>query len=135
LGEFISFPRCDACNWASDYARSRGVPDRVGSRDGLDAEAYLYVGFVACVGVEVVGGAAVELIALAKLAADEETECDCAEACGYPSDGLDEGRFFVFLFFREWKRFHIVSRDILFGSGFEDAEIGEESHVMDDSAR
>jgi len=106
----------------------------VGSRDGLDAEAYLYVGFVAGVGVEVVGGASVELIALADLAADEETECDCSETCGYPSYGFDEGRFFVFLFFGEWKRFHIVSRDILFRPGFEDAEIGEELHSMDDSA-
>ena len=102
---------------------------------GLDAQADFYVGFVAGVGVEVVWGTAVELITLANLAADEETECDCAEACGYPADGLNEGRFFVFLFFGEWKRFHIVSRDILFGSGFQDAEIGEELHVMDDSAR
>ena len=100
----------------------------------LDAEAYFYVFFVAGVGVEVVWGAAVELVALADLAADEETEGDCAQACGDPADGLDEGRLFVFLTFRKWQRFYGVGRDILFGPGFEDAEIGEELHAMDDSA-
>ena len=101
---------------------------------GLRAEAEVYVLFIAGVGVGVVGRAAIELVALTDFAADEETQCDGAEACGDPADGLDEGRFFVFLFFGKWKRFHGVVRDILFGPSFEDAEIGEELHAMDDSA-
>ncbi len=47
---------------------------------GLDAEAEVYVLLVAGVGVEVVGGAAVELVALAEFAADEEAKGDGSEA-------------------------------------------------------
>lgn len=111
-------------------ARTWGVT----SRKGLRAEAEVYVLFIAGVGVGIVGRAAIELVALTDFATDKETQCDGAEACGDPADGLDEGRFFVFLFFRKWKRFHGVVRDILFGPSFEDAEIGEELHAMDDSA-
>jgi hypothetical protein len=86
------------------------------------------------VGVEVVGSAAVELVALTDFAADEEPESDGAESRGDPADGLDEGGLLVFLFLRKGKCFHRVGRGILFGPGFEDAEIGEELHAMDDSA-
>src|SRR5271163_3470019 len=64
----------------------------------LNAETEVYVLFVAGVGVEVVGGAVVEAIALAEFASDEEAESYSAEAGGDPADGLDEGRFFFFLF-------------------------------------
>ena len=63
----------------------------------LDAQAEVYVLLVAGVGVEVVGSAAVELVALAELASDEEAESHGAEAGGDPADGLDEGGFFRLL--------------------------------------
>ena len=58
---------------------------------GLDAEAEVYVLLVAGVGVDVVGCAAVELVALTHLAADEEAKSYRAKTGGDPSDGLDEG--------------------------------------------
>ena len=73
----------------------------------LDAEAEVYVLLVAGVGVEIVGGAVVEAVALAEFASDEEAESYGAEASGDPTNGLDEGRFF-FLFvvaglLRKWE--------------------------------
>ena len=61
---------------------------------GLDSEAEVDVLLVAGVGVGVVGGAVVELVALAEFAADEEAESYGAEAGGDPAYGLDEGGFF-----------------------------------------
>ena len=46
----------------------------------LDSEAEVYVLLVACVGVGVVGGAVVELVALAEFAADEEAQSDGPQA-------------------------------------------------------
>jgi hypothetical protein len=63
----------------------------------LDAEAEVYILLVAGVGVEVVGGAAVELVTLAEFAAYEEAEGYSAEGCGDPADGLHDRRIFVFL--------------------------------------
>jgi hypothetical protein len=57
----------------------------------LDAEAEVYIFFVARVGVEVVGGAAIELVALAEFAAYEEAERYGTETGGDPTYGLDEG--------------------------------------------
>ena len=58
---------------------------------GLDAYAELHVALVASVGVEVVGGAAGELVALTDLAAYDEAERKGADAGGDPADGLEEG--------------------------------------------
>ena len=63
----------------------------------LNAEAEVDVLLVAGVGVDVVGGAAVELVALAEFASDEEAEGYGAKAGGDPADGLDEGGFFFAL--------------------------------------
>ena len=54
----------------------------------LDAEAEIYILLVAGVGVEIVGGAAVELVALAQLAADEQAQGDGSESGRNPADGL-----------------------------------------------
>jgi hypothetical protein len=93
----------------------------------LDAEAEVYVLLVAGVGVEVVGGAAVELVALAEFAADEEAESYGTEAGRDPADGFDEGRVFFFVFGEGH------GGDILW-AGAENATVGEELHAMDDSA-
>src|ERR1700733_436536 len=61
----------------------------------LDSEAEVYVLFVAFVGVEVVGGAAVELVALAEFAAYEEAESYGSESGGDPAEGLEHGGLFV----------------------------------------
>src|ERR1700722_3151293 len=102
---------------------------------GLDAEAEVYVLLVAGVGVDVVGGAAVELVALTHLAANEETERDRAETGRDPADGLDEGRFVVVVvkLFLRGKRQRRGDRDSL-GGRAEAAEIGAELHGMDDIA-
>jgi hypothetical protein len=103
-------------------------------REGLDAQAEIYVFFVAGVGVDVVGGAAVELVALAHLATDEEAKSYRAETGGDPANGLDEGRFVVVLkLFLSGERQGCGNRDNL-GICVEDAEIGTELHVKDDSA-
>jgi hypothetical protein len=101
--------------------------------DLLDAEAEVYVFFVARVGVEVVGSSAVELVALTHLSADEEAEGNCAETGGDPSNGLDEGRFVVLKLFLRGERERISGRNNL-GIGAEVAKIGTKLHVMDDSA-
>ena len=54
---------------------------------GLDTEAEVYVLLVAGVRIEVVGSAAVELIALADFAAHEEPERDGSQTSGDPADG------------------------------------------------
>ena len=65
----------------------------------LDAEAELdvVVDFVAArMGVEVVGGAAVEFVTLAQLAAYEKADGDGTEAGGDPAEGEEPGGFFFF---------------------------------------
>ena len=58
---------------------------------GLDADAKLHVlNLVTCVGVEVVGGSARELVAATELAADHEAETEDAGAGGDPAE--DDGR-------------------------------------------
>jgi len=61
---------------------SEGFGPLVGRREIflLDAQAYVQILLVAGVGVEVVGGAAVELVALAEFATDEEADRDGSEA-------------------------------------------------------
>jgi hypothetical protein len=51
-------------------------------------------------GVEIVGRAAVELVALAEFASDEQAESYRAEAGGDPAHGFDEGRLLLVLGFR-----------------------------------
>jgi len=63
-----------------------------------DSQAEVYVLFIARVGVEVVGGAAIELVALAEFASDEQAESYRSEAGGDPAHGLDEGRLFFLRF-------------------------------------
>jgi hypothetical protein len=59
-----------------------------GERESSDAHAELYIlGLVAGVGVEVVGCAAVELVALAELAADDDAERERGGTGGDPADG------------------------------------------------
>ena len=71
----------------------------------LGAEAVVDVLLVAGVGVEVVGGSAVELVALADLAADEEADGYGSEASGDPADGFDERGVFliVVVVLRAWE--------------------------------
>ena len=92
----------------------------------LNAEAEVYVLVVAGVGVEVVGGLAVELVALAEFSSYDEAEGYGTQAGGDPSEGLDEGRVLGFIVCLGWGR--------LDGSGSlcklltEDAALGEELH-------
>jgi hypothetical protein len=59
---------------------------------GLDAHAVFDVWHgVAGVGVEIVWGAALEFVALAKFVADDEAEGDGAEADADPTDGAEGG--------------------------------------------
>jgi hypothetical protein len=84
------------------------------------------------VGVGVVGGAAIELVALAQFASDEETDGYGAETGGDPADGFDEGRIFllcvIVLLLREGKR---AADGFVFGFV---AEFGAEDHDLDDSS-
>ena len=99
----------------------------------LDAEAEVYILLVAGVGVEVVGGATVELVTLTHLAANEEAEGYGAQAGGDPAYGLDEGRFVVFHLVLVGKREWGGGRNNL-GLGTEIARVGAELHGMDDTA-
>ena len=68
------------------------------TRAESDSQAEVYVLFVAGVGVEVVGCAAVELVTLAEFASDEQAESYRSEAGRDPAYGLDKGcLFFLFL--------------------------------------
>ncbi len=96
----------------------------------LDSEAEVYVLLVARVRVGVVGGAVVELVALAELAADEEAQSYRAQTGGDPADGLDERR--ILFVVREWRRGRHDGDFVGFVIG--DAAVGEEPHAMDDSA-
>ena len=64
-------------------------------RNSLNSDAELHVLdlFVAGVGVEVVGRAPVELVALAQFATDHQAECHRAQARGDPADGAQNRRF------------------------------------------
>jgi hypothetical protein len=99
----------------------------------LDAQAEVYVLLVAGVSVEVVGGAAVELVALAEFAADEEAERNGSETGGDPSYGLDESGFFVLFFpqlkMREGQR---CSNRKIPGSGVIGPRLETKLHGMDD---
>src|SRR5579863_7789474 len=71
----------------------RANPWQVFGVGGLDAYAELHVlHFVAGVGVEVVWGAPVELVALAKFAANHQADRDSSEAGGKPANGAQDGR-------------------------------------------
>ena len=84
---------------------------------------------VAGVGVEIVGGAAVELAALAQLASDEKAKCYCAQTRRDPADGLDEGRLF-WLFGKRGRS----GGHGFFGFIVEDVGFAEGPHGFDDSA-
>jgi hypothetical protein len=101
-------------------------------RVGLDAEGEVYVLLVAGVGVEVVGGAAVELVALAEFAADEEAESDRTEAGGDPAYGLDKGGLF-FAFFVLFGAREGEDTGGVFGCVIV-AGCGAEHHSLDDSS-
>ena len=102
---------------------------------GSDSQAEVYVLFVAGVGVEVVGGAAVELVTLAEFASDEQAESYCSEAGGDPAHGFDEGRFFFFfLVFRPlWEGKGAGDGDVLC-CGVIGARCGTKHHDLDDSS-
>ena len=85
-------------SWVSALVTGNDGRERAKGRRGrvaLDAQAEVYVLLVAGVGVEVVGGAAVELVALAEFAAYEEAEGYGSESGGDPAEGLEDGGLFV----------------------------------------
>jgi hypothetical protein len=93
----------------------------------LDAETEIYVLLVAGVGVEVVGGAAVELVALAEFASDEQAESYGSETGGDPAYGFDEGSFFFVVFRLLGERKDAGGGDVL-GCGVIDAGFGAKLH-------
>jgi hypothetical protein len=97
---------------------------------GLDAEAEVYVLLVAGVGVGVVGGTAVELVALAQFASDEEAESYGAEAGGDPAYGLEESGFFftILVVAREWESAGGFRSNVFVALG------GAKHHILDDSS-
>ena len=103
-------------------------------RGWLDAEAEVYVLLVAGVGVEVVGGAAVELVALADLATDEEADGYGSEAGRDPADGLDEGGLFVLFLSLARGRGRAEGRWRGGPRCWCRGRFGAELHAMDDSA-
>src|SRR5580704_1595558 len=99
---------------------------------GLGAEAEVYVLLVAGVGVGVVRGPAVELVAVAEFASDEEAESYGSEAGGDPAYGFDQGRLFLFAVLSltgEGKD----SGDVLV-EGVCVAGCGAGRHILDDSS-
>jgi hypothetical protein len=93
--------------------------------------------------VEIVGGAAVELVALAEFAAYEKTKSNGTESGGDPANRFDESGllilFFVKLFVasfimfeaREWER---GSGGDFLGCSVFGPRLGTEDHVLNDSA-
>ena len=97
------------------------VVDCVGWLCGLDADGEVDVAGVTGVAVEVVGGAAVELVADTEFAADDEAEAESSCTCGDPAEGLQEGGLAV------GKRFGEAVRDV-FEAGAEDTQIEDGLH-------
>jgi hypothetical protein len=98
---------------------------------GLDSEAEVYVLLVAGVRVKVVWGAAVELVALAEFASDEEAESYGSEAGGDPAYGLDEGGFlFGFILFVAREGKDAGGGDVL-GCGVAGAGCGAKLHDIE----
>jgi hypothetical protein len=109
-----------------------GVP---GKSFGLDAEAEVYVLLVTGVGVEIVGGTAVELIALAEFASDEEAESHRTETGGDPAYGFNQCGFFFFRvsLFALGEGENRGGRHFL-GWGVAVTGCGTEHHILDDSS-
>src|SRR5271170_3454324 len=101
----------------------------------LDAEADVHVLLVAGVRVEVVGGAAVELVPLAELAVQEKTKSNGSKTSGDPANGLDQGGLLVLIFVAfeagKWER---GSGGDFLGSGVFGPRFGTEHHALNDSA-
>jgi hypothetical protein len=112
----------------SSVGRCQLVP---GQREDSDAEADFDVLLVAGVGVEVVGGAAIEFVALTHLAADEEAQSYGSEAGGDPADGLDESRFVIVVFelFRVGEGKAGGERNVVLGFALFNARFGAEPHA------
>jgi hypothetical protein len=102
-------------------------PLHINRRNALDAEAEVYVLLVAGVSVEVVRGAAVELVALAEFASDEQAESYRSEAGGDPAYGFDEGGFFFAVLGLFRKRENAGGGDVL-GCGGVGAGCGAKLH-------
>ena len=113
------------------FEEDDGLGGLCAGRNGLDADAeFDVVVVVAGVGVEVVGSAALELVAATEFTAGDEAEAECAGAGGDPAEGDEEG---VRLRLAGGKRLGEDGRDI-FEPGAEDAERSNGPHEEDDSA-
>jgi hypothetical protein len=95
----------------------------------LNTDAEVYALFIAGMGVKVVGGAVVELIAKAKFAAYEEAQSHGAETGRDPPDGFKK------------RRFPLIREEVFSGRDGEVLEIfaqatgaRRELHNVDDSA-
>src|SRR5258705_7144859 len=111
--------------------RHLGVPGRASESD---AEAEVYVLLVTGVGVEIVGSATVELVALPEFASDKEAESYCSEAGRDPAYGFDEGAFFFgFIAFPATEGENAGAGDILC-LGVAVAGCGAEPHNLDNSS-
>jgi hypothetical protein len=109
--------------FAGDGVKGASAMEALGMREELDAEAEVYILLVSGVGVEVVRGAAVELVTLAKFASEKEAESDRTEAGGDPADGFEDGG----VLFRAIG-FGIGIEDFLLWFGAEDAGCAAELH-------
>jgi hypothetical protein len=100
---------------------------------GLDAETKIYVLLVTGVGVEVVGGPAVELVTLAEFPSDEQAESYRSKAGGDPAYGLDQCGLFFLPFMLPGKGRGAGEGDVL-GWGDIGARWGAKHHHLDDSS-
>src|SRR5271154_5208512 len=106
---------------------------RPGGFAELDAETEVYVLFIAGVGIEVVGGPAVELVTLAEFASDEKAESDRSEAGRDPAYGLNKGRLLFVVGVLPFAGERNSARDR--SGGVVVAFCGAKPHAMNDSSR